>query len=74
VLEAGILRDILAEFFIKILPSAAPPCRSGGVLMVASKTPLPAGPPSTTGIFEAISIAAGGSFPNFGRKDRVRQE
>ena len=36
--------------------------------MVAAKTPLPAGPPSTTGIFEATPIAAARGYPGNGRK------
>jgi hypothetical protein len=32
-----------------VLPSAAPSGRSGATLMVASRTPLPAGPLSTDG-------------------------
>ncbi len=39
--------NILKSSFL-VFPSTAPPGRSGAVLMVASQTPLPAGPPRTT--------------------------
>jgi hypothetical protein len=42
------------------------PSRSAMLLMVASTTPLPAGPPSTTGIFKATPIAAARGSPEIG--------
>jgi hypothetical protein len=55
-----VVRDILEKRSIQIFPSTAPPSRSEAVLMVASQTPLPAGPPSTTGVFRGTFITADG--------------
>ncbi len=41
--------EISGKIALKRSPSAAPLCRFGPALMVASGTPLPAGPPSLTG-------------------------
>ena len=48
-LEAAILINVREECFPKILPRSTAPSRSAVLLMVAPRTPLPAGPPSLTG-------------------------
>jgi len=56
------------KHFLKIFPSAALPSLSGASLMVAAKTPLPAGPLSTDGDLR-------GEFPHcFERVSRKREK
>jgi hypothetical protein len=45
--------ELIVKSFFMIFRSIAAPSRSAAMLMAAPKTPLPAGPPSATGVFRA---------------------